>query len=289
MTALEVCLVAIGLIAIAISYFISEKTAEERMKKAVDELILSEETKRTLIKQAKDTVGETLNNMSEEVAGKAEVQLEKLSNEKIMMVHEYVDTVLEEIRKNHQEVMFLYSMLDEKDTDVKKTVREAQKLVKTIREWNNQTQKYTANQGSILMDQEAKAEKSFGENQEETFDNSPEQRLERVRGTRRRPERELDGYQEETLERNSERSYKRRARKKTSEKKEETAEQRAEGEHYLVQTGENRETVLKSEDKKRDAILTLYQQGFSNLEIAKELELAMGEVKLVIDLYYASE
>lgn len=151
MTVLEGCLIVIGIIAIVISYFISEKNAEERMKQAVDQLVLSEETKRTLIKQAQDTIEETLNGMSEEIAGKAEIQLEKLSNEKIMMVHEYSDTVLEEIGKNHQEVMFLYSMLDDKERDVKNTVRETQKTVKSMRELS-QVQEYAIGQMNSSTD-----------------------------------------------------------------------------------------------------------------------------------------
>lgn len=302
MTALEVCLIAIGLITIVISYFISDKTAEERMKKAVDELVLGEETKRTLIKQARDTVGETLNSMSEEISGKAEVQLEKLSNEKIMMVHEYADTVLEEIGKNHHEVMFLYSMLNDKDNDVKKTVREAQKLVKTMREWSNQAQKY-ADQANSLAEQESKVERSFDGEQEQVsesrfeqsqktvsrFEQRPERTRERV--SRRRQERSQERYPDEAFERNSERGYKKRSRKKAVEKKEETIElvQNTEEEGYLVPMGEGRDIFLKNEDKRRDAIIALYRQGLSNLEIAKEMGLAVGEVKLVVDLYCASE
>lgn len=301
MTVLEGCLIAIGIIAIVISYFISEKTAEERMKKAVDELVLSEETKRTLIKQAKETVEETLNGMSEEISGKAEVQLEKLSNEKIMMVHEYADTVLEEIEKNHHEVMFLYSMLDDKDNEVKKTVREAQKIEKTIREWN-QTQSYAVDPTDSFVKHDWKVERKLDNDQEQTFGSSLEQEQKEAnqleqrpkrtgkRISRRRQERDLEEYQEENLERNSERSYKRRSKRRIAEKKEETKELIQNlGEYPLEAQDEGYPISLKNEDKRRDTIITLYQQGKSNLEIAKEMGLAMGEVKLVIDLYCASE
>ncbi len=301
MTALEMCLIAVGIIAIAVSYFISEKNAEERMKKAVDELILSEETKRTLIKQAKDTVEEALNGMSEEIEGKAEVQLEKLSNEKIMMVKEYTDTVLEEIEKNHNEVMFLYSMLDDKDKDIKNAVRDAQKIEKTIHELN-QKQEFVIEQAKALIEQCIEQEKNLErviEEQNQADKNTilifePDQKYETYFKTEEKLETEITQEKkhkvrqrkqnlEEYLRRNPEKLSElrqiRRSRKKIKEKKEENSNQISKREEVIVE---------QNEDKKRDTIIELYQQGNSSLEIARKMGLSMGEVKLMIDLYYVS-
>lgn len=307
MTALEGCLIAIGIIAIAISYFISEKSAEERMKKAVDELVLGEETKRTLINQAKNTVEDVLNGMSEEIAGKAEIQLEKLSNEKVMMVHEYSDTVLEEIGKNHQEVMFLYSMLDDKDRDVKNTVREAQKVVKSMREWN-QRQEYIMEQSEarrqyletdsleVSRGLGQAIDRSSGQNFEEDLEQNVEERFEENQETRGRSERRSERISEKGGERNSERSRRKRSKKRNREKKMETIEVPQNVEEYFIENVENEYTVeieeknfLSKNEDKRDQIIGLYRQGNSKLEIAKELKLSMGEVNLVIDLYYTPE
>ena len=301
MTALEMCLIAVGIIAIAVSYFISEKNAEERMKKAVDELILSEETKRTLIKQAKDTVEEALNGMSEEIEGKAEVQLEKLSNEKIMMVKEYTDTVLEEIEKNHHEVMFLYSMLDDKDKDIKNAVRDAQKIETTIHELN-QKQEFVIEQAKALIEQCIEQEKNLErviEEQNQADKNTilifePDQKYETYFKTEEKLETEITQEKkhkvrqrkqnlEEYLRRNPEKLSElrqiRRSRKKIKEKKEENSNQISKREEVIVE---------QNEDKKRDTIIELYQQGNSSLEIARKMGLSMGEVKLMIDLYYVS-
>ena len=301
MTALEMCLIAVGIIAIAVSYFISEKNAEERMKKAVDELIFSEETKRTLIKQAKDTVEEALNGMSEEIEGKAEVQLEKLSNEKIMMVKEYTDTVLEEIEKNHHEVMFLYSMLDDKDKDIKNAVRDAQKIEKTIHELN-QKQEFVIEQAKALIKQCIEQEKNLErviEEQNQADKNTilifePDQKYETYFKTEEKLETEITQEKkhkvrqrkqnlEEYLRRNPEKLSElrqiRRSRKKIKEKKEENSNQISKREEVIVE---------QNEDKKRDTIIELYQQGNSSLEIARKMGLSMGEVKLMIDLYYVS-
>ncbi len=291
MTALEGCLIVIGIIAIVVSYFISEKSAEERMKKAVDELVLGEGTKQTLIRQAKDTVEEALNGMSEEIAGKAEIQLEKLSNEKIMMVHEYADTVLEEIGKNHQEVMFLYSMLDDKDREVKNTVKEAQKMVKSMRELG-QRQEYAIKQAEAAIEY-LEAENSKIQEERKSLAQKFESDLdleENGNGEKKEESSEQSKRLERNLEKNSERKRRKRSRKKNQEKKWETMEFVPNEEEYFQENqSEALLTEIEEKEDKRNQIIRLYQQGKSKLEIAKELKLSMGEISLVIDLYYTPE
>ncbi len=291
MTALEGCLIVIGIIAIVVSYFISEKSAEERMKKAVDELVLGEGTKQTLIRQAKDTVEEALNGMSEEIAGKAEIQLEKLSNEKIMMVHEYADTVLEEIGKNHQEVMFLYSMLDDKDREVKNTVKEAQKMVKSMRELS-QRQEYAIKQAEAAIEY-LEAENSKIQEERKSLAQKFESDLdleENGNGEKKEESSEQSKRLERNLEKNSDRKRRKRSRKKNQEKKWETMEFVPNEEEYFQENqSEALLTEIEEKEDKRNQIIRLYQQGKSKLEIAKELKLSMGEVSLVIDLYYTPE
>lgn len=77
-------------------------------------------------RQVDDTVEEAVAYAME----KTERSLERISNEKIMAVNEYSDTVLNEISRNHQEVMFLYDMLNDKHTSLKKTVTVVEKKAK---------------------------------------------------------------------------------------------------------------------------------------------------------------
>ncbi len=77
-------------------------------------------------KQVDDTVEEAVAYAME----KTERSMERISNEKIMAVSEYSDTVLTEIDRNHQEVMFLYDMLNDKHTSLKKTVTVVEKKAK---------------------------------------------------------------------------------------------------------------------------------------------------------------
>ena len=56
---------------------------------------------------------------------------------------------------------------------------------------------------------------------------------------------------------------------------------------FLNEENDNVETIekVRVSDSTNDIILDLYRAGLSILEIARELGLGVGEVKLVIDLY----
>ena len=125
MTPMEIALLATGVIIFVISFLMPEVP----MKKSSREIAAEKEEARRLVEQEVDTmrlrVGEATNETVEFAVDKAERSLEKVSNEKIMAVGEYAGTVLEEINKNHQEVMFLYDMLKDKQTALNNTIREA--------------------------------------------------------------------------------------------------------------------------------------------------------------------
>ena len=129
---MEIALLVIGVIIFVISFLMPEVP----MKKSDNEIAAEKEEARRLVEQEVDTmrlrVGEATNETVDFAVDKAERSLEKVSNEKIMAVGEYAETVLEEINKNHQEVMFLYDMLKDKQTDLNNTIRQADATVKEI-------------------------------------------------------------------------------------------------------------------------------------------------------------
>lgn len=220
MTALEICLIIIGLITVGISYFIVDKAAEEHLKKQAENLVISEESRQALHVQTQEAVQAILENMSEDIAGRAERELEKLSNEKIMAVHDYSETVLDEINKNHNEVMFLYSILDEKDKEVKQTVAELQEMIRSMRSLENEIR--------------AKAAAPVP--------------------TEAVPAVTMETQQGEELE----------------------DAELSEAEPVIE------EPVMIN---KNELIMQLYKEGKTNLEIAKELGMGIGEVQLVVNLF----
>ncbi len=132
MSPMEIALLVIGVIIFVISFLMPEVP----MKKSERELTAEKEEARRLVEQEVDTMRLRVGEATSETVGyavdKAERSLEKVSNEKIMAVGEYAETVLEEINKNHQEVMFLYDMLKDKQTDLTNTIREADAAAREI-------------------------------------------------------------------------------------------------------------------------------------------------------------
>ncbi len=132
MSPMEIALLVVGVIIFVISFLMPDVP----MRKSDTELAAEQEEARRLVEQEVDTMRLRVGEATSETVGfavdKAERSLEKVSNEKIMAVGEYAETVLEEINKNHQEVMFLYDMLKDKQTDLTNTIREADAAVKKI-------------------------------------------------------------------------------------------------------------------------------------------------------------
>ena len=132
MTIMEIALLIIGVIIFVISFLLPDSGD----KKTEKEIEAEKEEVHRLVEQEIDgmklKVNEATNDTVEYAVGKAERSLEKVSNEKIMAVNEYAGTIMEEINKNHKEVMFLYDMLRDKQADLTNAVRKADATVKEI-------------------------------------------------------------------------------------------------------------------------------------------------------------
>jgi len=130
MTAATIVLLVLGAAIVVASFFIPDK--EDREDK--QDIAKKQEQIRRLMEAELDNmklrVNEATNETVEVGMEKGERALEKITNDKIMAVNEYATTVIEEIDRNHKEVMFLYDMLNDKQTDVKNTVRHAEAAVK---------------------------------------------------------------------------------------------------------------------------------------------------------------
>lgn len=88
------------------------------------------------VSQVSQTIDSIIEKKMQDIEDKTEARLDKISNTKILEMNEYADGVLKEINRNHNEVMFMYDMLNEKDKEIKTTVKDVN--VARI----NQTQAY---------------------------------------------------------------------------------------------------------------------------------------------------
>ena len=119
MGVLEAVLIIIGVLFVFASFFIPDrltaKEAEKVSRLSEDQLKIIVDRK---LKEAESTIDSTIDDRADLYAEKAERMLEKESNEKIMAISEYSDGVLEQINKAHKEIMFLYSMLNDKHSEL---------------------------------------------------------------------------------------------------------------------------------------------------------------------------
>lgn len=179
---LEIVLLIAGVIIFTGSFFLplgGEKNTGIDQKAAKEEIHgLVEEEMNNVRSKMQDKMEET----SEDAIEKAERALEHLTNEKIMAVNEYSDTVLQEIHKNHEEAMFLYDMLNSKHANIKDTVSKMDKAVKAAenKTLENKTAENKAAAEKTATDKTAGTvaeEKTADASQTETLiqpENSPE-------------------------------------------------------------------------------------------------------------------
>ncbi len=140
MNPLEITLIVIGIIIIIISCILVDKSQKLSSPIAGGSFSgmnrLTEEDN----SQLKNKMNELLADVSEEVIIRTDDNLSKISNEKIMAVNEFSEQILEKINRNHEEVIFLYNMLNDKEKELKSTVKEidsSKKKVEDILESKN--------------------------------------------------------------------------------------------------------------------------------------------------------
>ena len=241
----EILLIVLGILAFVASFILPENMGKDNSK----EIKIPEEKIKELInqevKQAAFHIEEKTDETISAAAQKTERYMERLSNEKIMAIQEYSDTVLGQINRNHEEAVFLYDMLNNKHTQVKNATVELNNVMRNIKtNMENTTQdlgiESLSEKKTIVYTPDAKNEKGsiLGENTEQPN------------------KKDLDDKNNEYV--------------KPSE---------------CVLSA----NVEEEKSNKKDRILKLHGEGKSNVEIAKNLGLGIGEVKLIIDLFESGE
>lgn len=193
------------------------KIGEEKIKEILEEQM----------KEANDRLKDSADEILSRALEKTERSLEKISNEKITAVSEFSDTVLEDIHKSHQEVIFLYDMLHDKQKNLQETAKAVDRTSAIAKETKNELEN-VVQEAANAESQEAPAPQKALAAFAAVLESVPDD----------------DNGQEES---------------------------------YVEEA--------KEEGNKNDIILEMHRQGKSNVAIAKELGLGVGEVNLVIDLF----
>lgn len=246
MSTLQVSLLIVGVILLIGSFFITERLS----KKEVDELsrLTSAQLQKVVDKEIEgidDKVTDVVGAAIDKAVDELQRPMEKLSNEKIMAIHEYSDSVLEEMKKNHDETVFLYDMLNGKQDEIKDLLSSVERNKAQLREMTDQV-------GALEKKSAAQPETdsftplSIPDITEEITDTSVE---------------DDEVFEEEDLSGRIDPGF-------VFRKKDDDFDYNEEDEKELL----------------RKQIIELYNDGFSAVEIGKKLRCGVGEVKLVIDL-----
>ena len=137
MVAVEVVLIIIGVVFLVGSFFLTEKLSQKDLEHI--SLMSEADLKHIAEKQVKSIKSQVEESVEEIIDESLEITkrgLEKETNNKIMAVSEYSDTVMESMNKTHNEIMFLYSMLNDKHTETAELVGDLQKYAKQISEFD---------------------------------------------------------------------------------------------------------------------------------------------------------
>lgn len=297
MHAAEIIVLIAGAILFTVSFFMSDKGSsasgldEEEERKLIRELLDKE------VEGAKFKLDEAAQEYLSENRDRMERTLDRITNEKMSAVDEYSTTVLDQIHKNHDEVMFLYDMLNNKHAQVKNTAAELNQLTKSAKvaaeEVSTQTeqiQKVQSEPAKPAKEDDPKQDygkgfgyvspvkhengekKSFGytsntPNDDKAQDNS-EAVFEELPVTK--PDLDIIEVGQD---------IKPTPKKKSSKAKAEKTPVVSDGNVDLMFAS------VGNTPNNNDRILELHKAGKSNMAIAKELGLGIGEVKLVIDLF----
>ena len=223
MTGVEITFIIVGIIFIIVSFFVQEKLSARDMEEFAK---LSEKELNYIVDRQMKNANERVENSVEQVIEEAHEitkrAMEKESNEKIMAISEYSNTVIDSMNKTHDEILFLYSMLNDKHAELTGLASKLQQFSDNMR--------------------------------------VPEPVPEPVQVSNLTVDTTL---QEEisTIERNIPR----------------------------LEPEERHPVFVDDGSNHNKKILSLRQQGYTDVEIARTLGLGLGEVRLVIGLYRGEE
>lgn len=246
MGAVEAILIIIGVLFIVVSFFVTEKLTGKEMEEISR---LSEAELKTVmeknLQEVKDSLNVALDDVIHNTADRAERAMEKESNEKIMAISEYSDTVLDNINKTHKEVMFLYSMLNDRYDELTGFANEVNAFQAKLDAYREQMQ----SQEQVMQEFNANAVNASN-----------------------------------VL--NAANGYGQMATSKVQDVSPDMIQQPENVEFFAGQDEEEGlDFNIKDDSNHNKDILELYQEGLSEVDIARKLSLGIGEVRLVIDLY----
>ena len=129
----EIVLIVAGILAIILGYLIPNGHGGGDDDGSLTEQKVNEMVKKA-VQNSQGQIDDLLDECMEEAINKAERAMDRVTNEKMTAISEYSDTVMNDIHKNHDEVMFMYDMLNDKHKNLRNTVSEVTRAAKEVKQ-----------------------------------------------------------------------------------------------------------------------------------------------------------
>ncbi|MDD6551291.1 MAG: DUF6115 domain-containing protein [Lachnospiraceae bacterium] len=274
MSGLEIGLLIIGAVFFVGSFFVSEKLSSSDM----DEIKgLSEDEMKALLeknlKEADEKLDKALSEKIDEKTEEFAAGADKETNNRIMSIGEYADSVFDSMSKTHDEIVFLYQMLNDKQeqmTKLTKTLGEAESHVREL-----------LTEAERQKEEAERIAKAPVRTAPVTIEKAPEPVVAHTDTSAFPPLPEVSDKPADEEEQSSEDSG---------------AQETAVLSDLKAQAGEENSTPQQKEDSRqasdqadtkkiREKIISMYHQGYSLLDIAKETGKGIGEVQLILELF----
>ena len=146
MGTVEIVLLVIGIICVIVGIILGITDNNDHDKDMNP--VVSDYDAASQVSKVSQTIDNIIEQKMQDIEDKTEARLDKLSNTKILEMNEYADGVLKEINRNHNEVMFMYDMLNEKDKEIKTTVKDVNGT-RMNRNMNTYSEKKSQNKQSV--------------------------------------------------------------------------------------------------------------------------------------------
>lgn len=261
MTTLELIMLLIGIICFIGSFVLTNDDAQPVVGK---KNTYNPEISKEQMEKLKDQVDDIISNQMVQLEESTEAALDKISNTKILEMNEYAEGVLNELNKNHNEAVFMYDMLNEKSKEIKTVVRDM-------------------NNAKILVEQTQSSMQDNAEYLEKLIKDS-EKAVKEMDVAIKAAYKTKVAMESAVSEEKQKTTFNNVITPQFFEQKPEKIEIDVKNEPELAYMAKvEPETIMASNFNEQ--ILLMHAEGKSNLEIAKTLNLGMGEVKLVIDLF----
>lgn len=270
MTGLEIGLIIVGILVFVGSFLVSEKLSSSDMKEITR--ISEDEVKNIVSKQvamSEDTINERLNARLEDAVNDFAIRTDDEYVSKMNQINEYSEKVLSTMDKTNNEIVFIHSMLNDKQKIITEMTTELDTTKSQLLQLKSDVDK-RLDELKIQYDETIKLKK------DQEF---------------------ISGIDMIKVDKETVKSFEDELVEKINEDKHDApiglvkAVSYAKPDHGkdIDRTNESIDDIseknVSNDNDIENEIVSLYKEGFSEIDIAKRYGKGIGEIKLILGLY----